>query len=85
MGGHRLIFELDHESFDPHSISSQSPSHGRSASVRCGAPGWLSDAEWAPDGDIFRGGCARERRRRAVDGDKSARNSGAQPDWTTAA
>ena len=41
MGDHRLIFELDHESFDPHPISSQSPSHGRSANVRCGGPGWL--------------------------------------------
>ena len=26
MGDHRLNFELDHESFDPQSISSQSPS-----------------------------------------------------------
>ena len=79
MGDHRLVFELDRESYDPQSISSQSPSHVQSASVRCGAPRWLQHGRWAPDGGIFRMSCARQRRRCAVEVDELARNSEAQP------
>ena len=40
---------------------------------------WLRCRRWAPDGGTFRTGCARQRRRCAVEVDELAGNSEAQP------